>query len=45
MDTPEKQREVSKGLERAATAVVYLLLGGTGSAIVLGVYALANLVF
>jgi hypothetical protein len=45
MDTPEKQREVSKGLERAATVVVYTLLVATLFSIVMGVYALADLVF
>ncbi len=43
-DSTEKQH-VNKGLERAATVVVYTLLAATVFCIVMGVYALANLVF
>lgn len=43
-DSTEKQH-VNKGLERAATVVVYTLLVATMFFIFMGVYALANLVF
>lgn len=44
-DDPKKQAEVSPALMRTATATVYTLLGATIVSILLGVYALADLVF